>query len=353
MKEDKYIEEYLKHFDDIYLNQCHLFSDNTLTHSTLPSDPSILSTRIFNSRLKLISLFRSLPPFDISLSNVETYGLGALLQSNVPLVYFLRYLLDHWAAENLYFFIDVEIYEQTDFGIPYGNGYLGRRSAGAINRRSISSAGNRSSVISGGCTSQEQRAMAAQRIYETYIRQDAVFEVNLVGPDDRVGRDAMQRGDADCFKQAKDQCLMILQHRFEGFRTSPLYQEMISNIGDMHRALYTQDHRHQAADYILRYMECPIRNESVDQMQHERYVRQMARVICRRRLGLRFPQLKNLVPIQTDVEDDRRVSPLLMRAMTNSVFVAPRVDELVRGRQNQQHNDGLDVLVEDYLRVGH
>ena len=145
----------------------------------------------------------------------------------------------------------------------------------------------------------------AQRIYETYIRQDAVFEVNLVGPDDQLSREAMQRGDADCFKEAKDQCLMILQHRFEGFRTSPLYQEMISNIGDMHRALYTQEHRHQAADYILRYLECPIRNEPLDQMQHERYVRQMARVICRRRLNLRFPQLKNLVPIQTDVEDDR------------------------------------------------
>ena len=165
-----------------------------------------------------------------------------------------------------------------------------------------------------------------------------------------ISREAMQRGDADCFKEAKDQCLMILQHGFEGFKASPLYQEMISNIGDMHRASVHNEHRHQAADYILRYLECPIRNESVDQMQHERYVRQMARVICRRRLNLRFPQLKNLVPIQTDVEDDGKVSPLLMRAMTNSVFVAPRVDELVRGRQNQRHSDGLDVLVEDYFR---
>lgn len=351
MKEDKYVEQYLKHFDDIYLNQCYLFSENTLTHSILPADPSILSTRIFNSRLKLISLFRSSPPLDISISNIETYGLGAILQSNVPLVYFLRYLLDHWAAENLYFYIDVEIYEQTDFRVPHGNGYLGRRSAGAINRHSTFSMSNRTSVGSGGSTCQEQRAMASQRIYETYIRQDAVFEVNLVGPDDQLSREAMQHGNIDCFKEAKDQCLMILQHRFEGFRTSPLYQEMISNIGDMHRALYTQEHRHQAADYILRYLECPIRSESLDQMQHERYVRQMARVICRRRLNLRFPQLKNLVPIQTDGEDDRQVSPLLMRAMTNSVFVAPRVDELVRGRQNQQHSDGLDVLVEDYLRV--
>ena len=192
--------------------------------------------------------------------------------------------------------------------------------------------------------------MAARRVYETYMRQDAVFEVNLVDPEDKASREAMQRGDADCFRKAKDQCLMILQHGFEGFKASPLYQEMISNIGDMHRATYTTEHRHQAADYILRYLECPVKNASADQMQHERYVRQMARVICRRRLNLRFPRLKNSVPIQTDMEIDGKVSPLLRRAMTNSVFVAPRVDELVRGRQNQQHSDGLDVLVEDHLR---
>jgi regulator of G protein signaling-like protein len=350
---DDLIEQYLRHFDDIYLHQCHLISpDDTLTHSILPADPSLLSTRIFHSRLKVMSLFRSFPPLDISISNVEMYGLGALLQSNVPLVYFLRYLLDHWSTENLYFYMDVELYEQMDFWIRHGNGHVRRRSIGIINRRSvISNAGNRLNAGGDAAGCQEERVMAAQRIYETYVRQNAIFEVNLVDPNDKTSREAMQRGDMDCFKKAKDQCLMILQQEFEGFRASTLYQEMISNIGDMHRALYKQEDRHEAANYILRYLECPIRNESVDHLQHELYVRQMARVICRRRLNLRFPQLKNLVPLQMNVEDERHVSPLLMKAMTNSVFVAPRVDELVRGRQNQRHNDGLDVLIEDYLRV--
>ena len=127
MQEDETVERYLEHFDDIYLNQCHTSPDHTLTHSVLPTDPSVLSLRISTSRAKLLSLFRSFPPFDISLSNIEMYGLGALLQSNVPLVYFLRYLLDHLATENLYFYIDVESYEHTDFGTLNGNGHLGRR----------------------------------------------------------------------------------------------------------------------------------------------------------------------------------------------------------------------------------
>lgn len=38
---------------------------------------------------------------DVSVSEIKKYGLGALLQSNVPLCYFLYYLLDNYCSENL------------------------------------------------------------------------------------------------------------------------------------------------------------------------------------------------------------------------------------------------------------
>lgn len=38
---------------------------------------------------------------DVSVNEVQTYGLAALLQSNVPLCYFLYYLLENYCSENL------------------------------------------------------------------------------------------------------------------------------------------------------------------------------------------------------------------------------------------------------------
>lgn len=38
---------------------------------------------------------------DVSVREIRKHGLGALLQSNVPLCYFLYYLLDNYCSENL------------------------------------------------------------------------------------------------------------------------------------------------------------------------------------------------------------------------------------------------------------
>lgn len=38
---------------------------------------------------------------DVSVAQIKKYGLAAILESNVPLCYFLYYLLDNYCAENL------------------------------------------------------------------------------------------------------------------------------------------------------------------------------------------------------------------------------------------------------------
>lgn len=189
---------YFDHFDAIYLYHDYLPAlDDTLSHDTLPSGYTSLCHRMRSSREKLARFFGcSWPPYDLSLRVIERYGLAALLQSNVPLVYFLRYLLDQWAAENLFFYCDVENFEQAE----HSNAH--------------------------------NRAIAAQRIYDTFIRRDAIFEVNLVAHDDQRRHRAMLHGDAGCFEEAKEQALLILVHRFEGFKASEFYQEMLSNIGN-------------------------------------------------------------------------------------------------------------------------
>lgn len=188
---------YFDHFDAIYLHHDYLPAlDDTLSHDTLPTSYTALCRRMRLSREKLARFFGcSWPPYDLSLRVIERYGLAALLQSNVPLVYFLRHLLDQWAAENLFFYCDVENFEQVE----HSNAH--------------------------------NRAIAAQRIYDTFIKRDAIFEVNLVAHSDQRRHRAMLNGDAGCFEEAKEQALLILVHRFEDFKASELYQEMLSNIG--------------------------------------------------------------------------------------------------------------------------
>lgn len=38
---------------------------------------------------------------DVSVAEIEKHGLAAMLESNVPLCYFLYYLLDAYSSENL------------------------------------------------------------------------------------------------------------------------------------------------------------------------------------------------------------------------------------------------------------
>ena len=52
-------------------------------------------------RAKLANFFGDEPPIDISTSEIDRHGLKALLQSRVPLCYFLYMLLEDYNSENL------------------------------------------------------------------------------------------------------------------------------------------------------------------------------------------------------------------------------------------------------------
>lgn len=50
---------------------------------------------------KLARFFGEEAPVDISVQEIQKYGLVALLKSNVPLTYFLYMLMDKYCSENL------------------------------------------------------------------------------------------------------------------------------------------------------------------------------------------------------------------------------------------------------------
>jgi len=55
------------------------------------------------SKKKLRQFFGKSAPVDVHINEIEKYGLSALLQSSVPLCYFLLSLLEQFSAENLFF----------------------------------------------------------------------------------------------------------------------------------------------------------------------------------------------------------------------------------------------------------
>jgi hypothetical protein len=52
-------------------------------------------------RKKLSRFFGEEAPVDVSVQEIQKYGLTALLKSNVPLTYFLYMLMEKYCSENL------------------------------------------------------------------------------------------------------------------------------------------------------------------------------------------------------------------------------------------------------------
>src|SRR4051812_7030456 len=67
------------------------------------------------SKRKLRQFFGRSAPIDISPVDIKKYGLQALLQSSVPLCYFLHSLLEQFSVENLFFFLEVEHFQMHEF----------------------------------------------------------------------------------------------------------------------------------------------------------------------------------------------------------------------------------------------
>jgi hypothetical protein len=62
---------------------------------------TIYKSRLSKSNRKLNYFFGESTPLDVCISEVRREGLKAILESKVPLCYFLFYLLEEYNSENL------------------------------------------------------------------------------------------------------------------------------------------------------------------------------------------------------------------------------------------------------------
>ncbi|CAG8463780.1 9839_t:CDS:2 [Acaulospora morrowiae] len=150
------------------------------------------------SSRKLMNFFGDKPPLDICVKEIEKEGLKAMLHSKIPLCYFLYSLLEEYSCENLFFFLEVEQYESSDYA------------------------------------HSSQQYATAQHIYDTYLTRNSQFEVNV---DDKVRKSVVasiksQRDPRHCFDEAKRAIFLLLECSFARFIRSDIADIMKQEIGE-------------------------------------------------------------------------------------------------------------------------
>ncbi|KAI7903907.1 RGS domain-containing protein [Cokeromyces recurvatus] len=205
-------------------------SDNNSSFHQIAATKNVLDMyvtykkRVNRSYKKLEYFFGEPTPMDVCIREINKEGLKAILESKVPLCYFLYYLLDEFCSENLLFFLEVERFESKR---------LAKRNQNDI----------------------------ALSIYNTYISNNSYLEINL---DDRVKRNITEQLesiltannpseepsiDRYIFSEAKSCVYLLLESSFNQFLHTCVYEDMVANCGEL--TIYYNDHvKNLALDYL-------------------------------------------------------------------------------------------------------
>ncbi|CAJ0857792.1 12873_t:CDS:2, partial [Entrophospora sp. SA101] len=196
-------------------------NDNYLISPTINYDThSTYKMRTKLTSQKLSNFFGTKPPIDICVKEIEKEGLKAILNSKIPLCYFLYSLLEEYSSENLFFFLEVEHYESRVFD------------------------------------NSTQQLVIAQQIFDTYLTRKSQFEVNV---DDKVRKSiiATIKSERDlhyCFRDAKHAVFALLECSFSRFIRSCLTDVMKKEIGQ-HTAHYSREAYETAVSWLFKYLE--------------------------------------------------------------------------------------------------
>nr|CAG8483870.1 7259_t:CDS:2 [Entrophospora candida] len=191
-------------FNDFYFQTSTTSSSSNLHYNT----HSEYKHRTKLTSQKLLNFFGAKPPIDICVREIEKEGLKAILNSKIPLFYFLYSLLEEYSPENLFFFLKVEQYESKQYD------------------------------------NSTQQLVMAQQIFDIYLTRNSQFEVNI---DDRVRKltIAAIKSERDlryCFRDAKQAVFVLLENSFSRFIRSNLADTMRKEIGE-HTAHYSNEAR--------------------------------------------------------------------------------------------------------------
>lgn len=106
---------------------------DTHNHNKTSYEVKRYKSRMIHSKHKLENFFGQSIPIDVNIAEIETHGLKAMLQSKVPLCYFLYSMLEELCSENL-------VIRQCPSAKAYNihiHAYIDRRVSVFINRRAV------------------------------------------------------------------------------------------------------------------------------------------------------------------------------------------------------------------------
>jgi len=146
---------------------------------------------------KLYDFFGNDAAIDIPFEEIERNGIGYLIQSSVPLAYFVEYLLIHENPEILFFFIDVIRFEETIYP------------------------DNTSSLE------------ASQDILTNYLCINSPLECKVSSKTRCHCIKAIKAGQRRCFKPSKQELLPILERQFDDFKNSKRYADLKNKFGHL------------------------------------------------------------------------------------------------------------------------
>jgi len=198
---------------------------------------------------KLYDFFGSDAAIDIPFEEIEKNGIGYLIQSSVPLAYFLEYLLRHDNPEIMFFFLDVLKFEET------------------IYPDNISS------------------LEASQNILTNYLCINSPLECKVSSKTRCHCIKAIKAGQRKCFKGSKQELLPVLERQFDDFKNSKKYAELktkyahlnaypeSSRLDIIHELLLTTDRKY------------PEKAETPQRANRNRAVLYKIQEFCRKRLS--------------------------------------------------------------------
>jgi hypothetical protein len=178
--------------------------------------------RTHKSEKKLTDFFGDDVPFDITLKEIDAHGLKAMLQSKVPLCYFLYSLLEDYCPENLFFFLEALEFENGKY------------------------------------RSREEQEENAVYIYNTYLSKKSCLEINI---DEKLHNDIhnfimnMDKTTSDniskCFITARNAVYQLMEGSFAKFQKSEISSRMKKELG---RRIYNENDKLNAVSKLRDYI---------------------------------------------------------------------------------------------------
>ncbi|KAG4093531.1 hypothetical protein H8356DRAFT_948495 [Neocallimastix lanati (nom. inval.)] len=162
---------------------------------------------------KLYDFFGNDAAIDIPFEEIEKNGIGYLIQSSVPLAYFIQYLLIHDNPEIMFFFMDVIKFEETIY--PDNNSSLA----------------------------------ASQNILTNYLCINSPLECRVSSKTRCHCIKAIKAGQRRCFKASKQELLPVLERQFDDFKNSKKYAELKINFA--HLNAYPESNRLELIQELL------------------------------------------------------------------------------------------------------